>query len=151
MNRTRLFPSPKFYKCALAIAAVCCLIFASCNSDSSRSVQYYYSDAGLESNLPDSIEKIKLENKKAISVYIKNKTFVSKIQKLVVDDSLKTTLYVNGKKEAVMKCEITEYMVYGNRLLLMTDSITSKQAKYTLSENGIITDMQTYARYSPQE
>lgn len=127
------------------------LIVSSCQNESSRSRNYYYSDEGLENSLPDTTLNIDLADKKSVTHYIKNKTFVSKTQKLVVNDSLQITLFVNGKKESVMNCEVTEYMVHNDRLLIFTDAITSKQAKFTISTNGVITDMKTYALYSVRE
>ncbi len=128
-------------------AIFCCLFLTSCQSDHKKPQRYYYSEEGLEKSIPDSSENVNLDDKKSVVAYIKNKTFVSKIQRLVVDDSLKITHYVNGKKEAVLQCEITEYMVHDNRLLLLTDSATAKQIKYTISSEGVLTDMQTYSLY----
>lgn len=122
--------------------------FAACQPDSPKSQRYYYSDEGLEESVPDSSGHVNLGDKNAVIAYIKNKTFVSKTEQLEIDDSLNISLFVNGKKEAVMRCEITEYMVHNNRLLMLTDTITSKQVKFTISSGGILTDMQTYALYS---
>src|SRR5687768_18553499 len=87
------------------------LILGACQNDQTRSQRYYYSDEGLEKSLPDSSGNINLEDNKAVKLFIRNKIFVSKTQRLVVDDTLNVTLFINGKKESVMKCEITEYMV----------------------------------------
>ncbi len=138
-----------FQKTRYAIACIYWVFFfAACQTNSPKSQRYYYSDEGLEESVPDSSGHVNLGDRNAVINYIKNKTFVSKTEQLVIDDSLNISLFVNGKKEAVMRCEITEYMVHNNRLLMLTDTITSKQVKFTISSGGILTDMQSYALYS---
>ncbi|MDQ3050688.1 MAG: hypothetical protein M3Q95_07370 [Bacteroidota bacterium] len=133
---------------SITLCIIWVLFLTACQPDLPRSQPYYYSDEGLEESLPDSSGHINLGDKNAVIAFIKNKTFVSKTEKLVVNDSLYITHFINGKKESVMNCEITEYMVHNNRLLLLTDTATSRQVKYTISSGGILTDMQTYALYS---
>jgi hypothetical protein len=148
MNLIHKFHSLIFNGSVRFIITFSFLSLGACQNDPNRSQRYYYSDEGLEKSLPDSSGNINLEDNKAVKLFITNKIFVSKTQRLVIDDTLRATLYINGKKESVMKCEITEYMVHNDRLLLLTDLATSKQAKYTISSNGILTDMQTYALYT---
>lgn len=137
----------RFFK--ILFPAFWLLVCSSCGPDKSDSQRYYYSDEGLKKSITDTIATVKIEDKQALTAFLRNHTFISKTDKMVIDDSLKFTLFVNGRKESVSSCEITEYMVHNERLLLLTDSVTLKQKKYTVSKSGLITDMQTYTLFAP--
>ena len=132
----------------IIITVLCMLTFTACNNDNSRSRQYYYSDEGLTDDIPDTLDKVNLKDNKAIRNFLENSVFVAKNQKLVIDSSLYVVRYTNGKRESVMKCEISEYNVHNSRLLFFTDTTTQKKIQFTISDSGIITDMNTYSLYS---
>lgn len=150
MNRNSVKPFLNYFR-VFFISIFFLLIVAACNNDKTRPNQYYYSNEGLANDITDTLNKVNLDDNKAIRKFLENTVFISKNQKLEIDSVLNVIQYTNGKRESVMKCEISEYKVYNSRLLFLTDTTTQKKGQFTISEEGIITDMNSYARYSKKE
>ena len=146
-----IFPSGKIitvHSCHIFKVILVVLLFHSaCKDDTHKTELYYYSQEKLETEEPDSSQLININDEKVVRSFLQNQVFVSKADRLIINDSLVVTRFINGKKVAVMICEITEYLVHNDRLLLLTDTTTQKLTRCTISQNGIITDMQTYSLY----
>jgi hypothetical protein len=122
-------------------------LFVSCDSGSKRANSYYYAEEGIDSYKLNSDTIVNLQNIEEIKGFIKGKTFVSKGNKMIFDDSLNVTFYYNGKPEPTLECEVQEYILKNERLLVISDSTGENVMKFTLSPNGILTDINTYALY----
>lgn len=127
------------------------VILSSCSSESNKPVRYYYSESGVDSHKQLSDTVLDLSRPIHIENFIRGKTFVSKGHLIVFDDSLKVTFYNNGKVGSIYQCEVAQYSIKGERLLLLNDSIHQKILKFTVASNGILTNMETYSLYKIRE
>ncbi len=127
------------------------LIFTSCERKVNKADKYYYSENGIDSHKTSADTLVDLGNKKDIEDFLRGTTFVSKGSRMEFDDSLKVTMFANGKTIAIFQCNVAEYILKEERLILLNDSLESKVMRFTLAPHGTLTDMETYSLYTPKE
>jgi hypothetical protein len=131
--------------------AVFLLFFASCERKAKKTETYYYSDHGIDSHKSTADTLVDLGSTKDIEDFLRGKTFISKGSRIEFNDSLDVTMIVNGKMVSIYKCNVAEYILKEERLILLNDSAANTAMKLTLAPQGTLTDMETYSLYSLKE
>jgi len=127
------------------------LIFTSCERKVKKTDQYYYSIHGIENQKSFADTLVDLGSTKAIEDFLRGEIFISKGSRMEFDDSLNVKMIVNGKTVSTYKCNVAEYILKAERLILLNDSMESKTIRLTLATHGTLTDMETYMLYVPKE
>ena len=111
----------------------------------------YYQQPEHQQTLLETEAVIEVNNTDSVVHYLKGRSFSYKTNRMEFDDSLRVTIYSNGKLESKAVCTVESYMIHSDRLLLFTDSISLRKVKFTLGVDGSITDLTTYAHFKPAE
>lgn len=125
------------------------LCFTQCSSPHSREHLYYQQPEQKKEDV-ETVAIFEVNNPDSVVHYLKGRTFSYKTNRLVFDDSLKVSIYNNGKLESKAICTVESYLIHSDRLLLFTESGSSRKVKYTISGDGSITDLATYAKFKPE-
>lgn len=127
------------------------LIFTSCERKVNKADKYYYSENGIDSHKTSADTLVDLGSKKNIEDFLRGEIFVSKGSRMEFDDSLNVRMILNGKTVATYQCQVAEYILKEERLILLNDSLESKAMRFTLAPHGTLTDMETYSLYKIKE
>lgn len=131
----------------LFLVGVC---FTQCMSPSPRE-QMYYQQPEHNKDVIETAAILEVNNTDSVIHFLKGRTFSYKTNRLEFDDSLCVSFFNNGKLESKAVCTVESYLIHSDRLLLFTESGSSRKVKYTLSADGTMTDITTYAHFKPEE
>lgn len=136
------------------LAAFCgaLLLFAfpSCLKKSEKQQPYYYSEEELDSHKEDGATVVDISDPAAVRKFLSGKHYASKTYRIDFSDSLQAVMSDNGKEVFSGKCDIGEYMINDERLLMITDT-SGETFRFTLAHNGLLTDKSSYALFRPVE
>jgi hypothetical protein len=136
-----------------AVCFCCALIALSttgCLKKSEKQRPYYYSEEEVDSHKEDGVTVVDLSDPAAVRKFLAGKRYVSKTYRVEISDSLNAVITNNGKVLAQGKCEVGEFLINEERLMLITDE-SGDQHRFTLAHNGLLTDKKTYALYRIEE
>jgi hypothetical protein len=129
-----------------ACVAVFLLSLTGCLKKSEKQRPYYYSEEEVDSHKEEGEKKVDIASIPEVRKFLAGKKFASKTYRIEFDDSLHAVLLNNGKQVLTAQCRIGEFMINDERLLLLVDE-TGKENRFTLANNGLLTDKSTYALY----
>lgn len=130
----------------LCLVGIC---FTHCSSPSPRE-QMYYQQPEHAKDVIETAAILEVNNTDSVIFFLKGRTFSYKTNRLEFDDSLCVSFFNNGKLESKAVCTVETYLIHSDRLLLFTESGSSRKVKYTISGDGSITDLATYAKFKPE-
>lgn len=117
-----------------------------CLQKSEKKRSYYYSDEDLDNHKVEGTLLVDIANIDSVRAFIAGRCFISKTYKIKFDNDLKMEVSNNGKLLYHGTCEIGEFMINEERLLLFMDD-DGQEKRMTLSHSGMLTDKSTYALY----
>jgi len=117
-----------------------------CLQKSEKKRSYYYSDEDLDNHKVEGTLLVDIANIDSVRAFIAGRCFNSKTYKIKFDNDLKMEVSNNGKLLYRGTCEIGEFMINEERLLLFMDD-GGQEKRMTLAHNGMLTDKSTYALY----
>lgn len=122
----------------------------SCLKKSEKQQPYYYSEEELDSHKEDGATIVDISDPAAVRKFLAGKHYASKTYRIDFSDSLSAVMTNNGKEMFSGKCDVGEFMINDERLLMITNS-SGETFRFTLAHNGMITDKSSYALFKPVE